>query len=115
MSNFTLSHSGAQSGRARAHARSAARRGCLLVARSKSRAVLSSAVGWVSPTEGDLSVTAAEATKRWVTTGNAVIKSQDGSWYTAVKVRKVARAGEFSVLGTPKRRQKARASDEHDH
>ena len=52
----------------------------------------------MSPTEGDLSVTAAEATKRWVTTGNAVIKSQDGSWYTAVKVRKVARAGEFSVF-----------------
>ena len=87
----------------------------MVLARSKSRAILSSAVGWVSPTEGDLSVAAAEATKRWVTTGNAVIKSQDGSWYTAVKVRKVARAGEFSVLGTPKRRQKARASDEHDH
>ena len=33
-----------------------------------------------------------------MTTGNAVIKSHDGLWCTAVKVRKVARAGEFSVF-----------------
>ena len=69
----------------------------MVLARSKSRVILSSSAGWVSPSAGDLSTTQAVATQRWTTTGGAVIKGHDGTWYLAIRTRKLARAEDFIV------------------
>ena len=69
----------------------------MVLARSKSRVILSSSAGWVSPSAGNLSTTQAVATQRWTTTGDAVIKGHDGTWYLAIRTRKLARAEDFIV------------------
>ena len=69
----------------------------MVLARSKSRVILSSSAGWVSPSAGNLSTTQAVATQRWTTTGGAVIKGHDGTWYLAIRTRKLARAEDFIV------------------
>ena len=68
------------------------------MARSKSRVILSSSAGWVSPSAGNLSTTQAVAKQRWTTTGDAVIKGHDGTWYLAIRARKLTRAEEFTVF-----------------
>ena len=70
----------------------------MVFARSKSRAILSASVGWKSPAAGNLSTTQAVAKQRWTASGDAVIKGQDGTWYLAVRTRKLTRAEEFIVF-----------------
>ena len=70
----------------------------MVLARSKSRAILSASVGWKSPAAGNLSTTQAVAKQRWTASGDAVIKGQDGTWYLAVRTRKLTRAEEFIVF-----------------
>ena len=70
----------------------------MVLARSKSRVILSSSAGWVSPAAGNLSTTRAVAKQRWTTTGEAVIKGHDGTGYLAIRTRKVTRAEEFIVF-----------------
>merc|ERR1712086_241762 len=38
------------------------------------------------------------AKQRWTATGDAVIKGQDGTWYLALRTRKVTRVEEFIVF-----------------
>ena len=69
----------------------------MVLARSKSRAILSASAGWKSPAAGNLSATLTVAKQRWTTAGDAVIKGHDGTWYLAIRTRKLARAEDFIV------------------
>ena len=91
----TLAAHGARSPSAQLLTRVVAR---MVLARSKSRVILSSSAGWKSPAAGNLSTTLAVAKHRWTATGDAVIKGHDGTWYLAIRTRKLTRAEEFIVF-----------------